>query len=121
MLGGDLLLAKLASSGEARLGGHSRALVSAQRKAVGIDVQMLVDEREQVRALLLDPVKRRGLARPFRSGRECRMFVKGEAAADRRSGVLGQRPGHERRECHKDEGEQADDADGVCPRRRRPR
>ena len=48
---------------------------SAQRKAVGIDVQMLVDERKQVRALLLDPVKRRGLARPFRSGRECRMFV----------------------------------------------
>jgi hypothetical protein len=38
-------------------------------------MQMLVDERKQVRALLLDPVKRRGLARPFRSGRECRMFV----------------------------------------------
>jgi len=36
---------------------------------------MLVDERKQVRALLLDPVKSRSLARPFRSGRECRMFV----------------------------------------------
>jgi hypothetical protein len=40
---------------------------------------MLVDERKQVRALLLDPVKRRSLARPFRSGEECLMFV--DAAA----------------------------------------
>jgi len=39
-----------------------------------MDVQMLVDERKQVRALL-DPVKRRSLARPFQSGRECRMCV----------------------------------------------
>jgi hypothetical protein len=29
---------------------------------------MLVDERKQVRALLLDPVKRRSLAQPVRSG-----------------------------------------------------
>jgi hypothetical protein len=41
---------------------------------------MLVDERKQGRALLLDPVKRRGLPRPFRSGRECRMFVEAELA-----------------------------------------
>jgi len=31
---------------------------------------MLIDERKQVRALLLYSVKRRSLARPFRSGRE---------------------------------------------------
>jgi hypothetical protein len=30
---------------------------SAQRKAVGIDVQMLVDGRKRVGARLLDPVK----------------------------------------------------------------
>jgi hypothetical protein len=41
---------------------------------------MLVDERKQLRALLLDPVNRRSLARPFRSSRECRMFVEGEAS-----------------------------------------
>jgi hypothetical protein len=40
---------------------------------------MLVDERKQVRASM-DPVKRRSLARPFRSGRECRMFVEAEVS-----------------------------------------
>jgi hypothetical protein len=44
-------------------------LDSAERKAVGIDVHVLVDERNQVRALLLDPVKRGSLARPFWSDR----------------------------------------------------
>jgi hypothetical protein len=48
--------------------------LSARRTAIGIDVQMLVDERKQVRALP-EPVKRRSLARPLRSGRECWMFV----------------------------------------------
>ncbi len=43
-------------------------------------MQMLVGKRKQVRVLLLDPVKRRSLARPFRSGREFCVFVKPEAS-----------------------------------------
>jgi hypothetical protein len=38
-------------------------------------MEMLVDERKQVRAML-DPVKTRTLARPYRSGRDSRMFVR---------------------------------------------
>ena len=34
-----------------------RVALAARRRAVGIDVQMLVDDRKQVRALLVDPVK----------------------------------------------------------------
>jgi hypothetical protein len=51
------------------------ALQPAQKKAIEFDVQMLVDERKQVRTPLPDPAKRRSLARPCRSGREFRLCV----------------------------------------------
>jgi hypothetical protein len=54
----------------------ARCAVSARRRAAGIQMEMLVGEQEQDRsALLLDPAGRRSLINPFRSGRECRMFV----------------------------------------------
>ena len=56
---------------------HPRALLSAQKKAIEFDVQMLVDERKQVRTPLPDPAKRRSLARPCRSGREFCLCVEG--------------------------------------------
>ncbi len=40
-----------------RQGAGPAALGSARRRAVGIDVQMFVDDRKQVRALLVDPVE----------------------------------------------------------------
>lgn len=52
-----------------------RASLSARRKTIGIGVQMLVDERKRVRALLLGPVKKEVLPGGFRAARECQMFV----------------------------------------------
>ena len=47
-----------------------------KRKAIEFDVQMLVDERKQVRTPLSDPAERRSLARPCRSGREFCLCVR---------------------------------------------
>jgi hypothetical protein len=67
MLGGDLLLAKLASSGEARLGGHSRALVTAQRRAGASDSEMHVPKRKRGRRDGL-PAARHSGPQPRRGG-----------------------------------------------------
>ena len=52
------------------------SLARAQKKAIEFDVQMLVDERKQVRTPLSDPAERRSLARPCRSGREFCLCVR---------------------------------------------